>query len=62
MRFTSIGEIVEMAPTLNAYIYEVIEVEKVSLKVDFKKKKEIVLPKEFQKKLDEIPAWKTAPL
>ena len=60
IRFTSFQEIVEMEPILKAYIYEAIEVEKAGLKVNFKEKTELIFPEEFQKKLDEIPALKTA--
>jgi uncharacterized protein YdeI (YjbR/CyaY-like superfamily) len=60
IRFTNAREIVEMEPILKAYIYEAIEVERAGLKVDFKEKTELVFPEEFQKKLDEIPALKTA--
>ena len=60
IRFTSVREIVKMKPILKAYIYEAIEVEKAGLKVDFKKTKEFKTPEEFQKKLDKIPALKTA--
>ena len=59
IRFTNVQEIVEMEPILKAYIYEAIEVEKAGLKVDFKKNTETI-PEELQKKLDEIPALKTA--
>ena len=60
IRFTNVREIVEMEPILKAYIHEAIEVEKAGLKVDFKKTTEFVIPQEFQSKLDEIPALKTA--
>jgi uncharacterized protein YdeI (YjbR/CyaY-like superfamily) len=60
IRFTNVREIVEMEPTLKAYIYEAIEVEKADLKVDFKKTTEFIIPEEFQEKLDETPALKTA--
>ncbi|MEJ7682305.1 MAG: YdeI family protein [Segetibacter sp.] len=60
IRFTNIQEIVEMEPILKAYIYEAIKVEKAGLKVNFKKTTEFIIPEEFQKKLDEIPALKTA--
>jgi len=60
IRFTNVREIVKMAPILKAYIYEAIEVEKAGLKVNFKKNTELIFPEEFQKKLDEIPALKTA--
>jgi len=60
IRFTNIREIVEMEAILKDYIYEAIEVEKAGLKVNFKKNTELIFPEEFQKKLDEIPALKTA--
>ena len=60
IRFTNVREIVKMAPILKAYIYEAIEVEKAGLKVNFKKTTEFIIPEEFQNKLDEIPALKTA--
>jgi uncharacterized protein YdeI (YjbR/CyaY-like superfamily) len=60
IRFTSVREIVKMKPILKAYIHEAIEVEKVGLKVNFKKTTEFKIPEEFQKKLDKIPALKTA--
>jgi len=49
-----------MKPILKAYIYEAIEVEKAGLEVNFKKTTEFKIPEEFQNKLDEIPALKTA--
>ena len=60
IRFTTVREIVKMKPILKAYIYEAIEVEKAGLKVNFKKTTESIIPEEFQDKLDEIPALKTA--
>jgi uncharacterized protein YdeI (YjbR/CyaY-like superfamily) len=60
IRFTNDREIVKMEPTLKAYIYEAIEVEKAGLKVKLKKTAEFIIPEEFQKKLDKIPALKTA--
>ena len=60
IRFTNAREIVEMETILKAYIYEAIEVEKAGLKVNFKKTTEFIIPEEFQNKLDEIPALKTA--
>jgi uncharacterized protein YdeI (YjbR/CyaY-like superfamily) len=60
VRFTSVREIVKMEPILKAYIYEAIEVEKAGLKVNFKKTTEFIIPEEFQNKLDEISALKTA--
>lgn len=60
IRFTNVQKIVEMEPILKAYIYEAIEVEKAGLKVYHKKTSEFIIPEEFQNKLDEIPALKTA--
>jgi uncharacterized protein YdeI (YjbR/CyaY-like superfamily) len=58
--FTNIREIVEMEPILKAYINEAIEVEKAGLEVSYKKTSDFTFPEEFQNKLDEIPALKTA--
>jgi uncharacterized protein YdeI (YjbR/CyaY-like superfamily) len=60
IRFTNVPEIVQMEPVLKAYIHEAIEVEKAGLKVDFKRKTELVFPEEFQRKLDDDPALKAA--
>ena len=60
IRFTSVREIVDMEPILKAYIYEAIEVEKAGLKIEFRKTAEYAIPEEFQNKLDENPALKTA--
>ena len=49
-----------MEINLKAYIYEAVEVEKAGLKVRCKKTTELIFPEEFQKKLDEMPALKTA--
>ena len=60
IRFTNIQEITKMKATLKAYIYEAIEVEEAGLKVNFKSTSEFKIPAEFQSKLDEMPALKTA--
>src|SRR5205809_5767861 len=60
VRFTNVKEIGKMEPILKAYIKEAIEVEKTGLKVDYKKTADFAIPEEFQNKLDEIPALKTA--
>lgn len=59
VRFTNIQEVVALEPALKAFIYEAIELEKAGAKVAFKKSPEPV-PEEFQQKLAEIPALKTA--
>jgi len=60
VRFTHVQEIVRLAPVLKAYIREAIQVEKADLKVDYKKTSEFNMPEEFRKKLDAMPALKTA--
>ena len=59
IRFTNVKEIVEMEPTLKAYIEEAIEVEKAGLKVNLKKNPKPI-PEEFQNALDKNPALKAA--
>ncbi len=51
IRFTNVAEIIKMKATLKASIYEAIEVEKVGLKVTFKKTSEFLIPDQFQNKL-----------
>lgn len=60
IRFTNVQEIVEMESILKAYIYEAIEVEKAGLEVDFKKTADYIIPEEFQNKLSNVPALKSA--
>ena len=60
IRFTSVREIVKLKPILKAYIDEAIEIEKAGLKVTLKKTSEFTIPDEFQTKLNEKPAVKTA--
>jgi uncharacterized protein YdeI (YjbR/CyaY-like superfamily) len=60
LRFTNLKEIVKLAPTLKAYIYEAIEVEKAGLKVKLKKTTEFPMPEEFKKILNKNAALKTA--
>jgi uncharacterized protein YdeI (YjbR/CyaY-like superfamily) len=60
IRFTNVRAIVEMEPILKAYIHEAIEVDKAGLEVSYKKTSEFKMPEEFQRKLDEMPALKTA--
>ncbi len=60
IKFTSVREIAARKPTLAAYIREAIEAEKSGRKVTYKKITEFKIPDELQRKLDEIPALKTA--
>ena len=60
VRFAGIREITKLEPVLKAYIKEAIEAEKAGLKVDYRKTSEFPIPAEFQKKLEQVPALKTA--
>jgi uncharacterized protein YdeI (YjbR/CyaY-like superfamily) len=60
IRFTSVEEINKLKPTVKAYIAEAIEAEKAGLDVVYKKTSEFKIPEEFQTKLDQNPALKTA--
>ncbi len=60
IRFASAQEIVGMESILRTYIQQAIEVEKSGKEVKFKETSEYKIPKEFQNKLDELPALKTA--
>lgn len=60
IRFKDVREIVELEPVLKAYVREAMEVEKAGLKVKLKATSEFKIPAEFQNKLNEVPALKTA--
>lgn len=60
IRFTDRKEILAMATSLKAYIFEAIEVERSGLNVKFKKTSEYEVPDEFKLKLKAMPALKTA--
>jgi uncharacterized protein YdeI (YjbR/CyaY-like superfamily) len=60
IRFTQPREMAGMETILKAYVHQAIEVEKAGLKVDIKEKTELVFPEEFQNKLAENPALRTA--
>lgn len=60
IRFTNIQEITDIETIVKTYIYEAIEVEKAGLKVELKKPAEFSVAEEFQIKLDENTALKTA--
>jgi uncharacterized protein YdeI (YjbR/CyaY-like superfamily) len=49
-----------MKPVLSACIAQAIEVEKAGLKVKLRKTSDFVFPEEFQRRLDETRALKTA--
>lgn len=60
IRFTSVKEITKLKPVVKATIQEAMEVERAGLKVKMKKTEELMIPDEFQKKLDAMPALKKA--
>jgi uncharacterized protein YdeI (YjbR/CyaY-like superfamily) len=60
VRFTNVKEIVKLASTLKAYIFEAMEVEKADLKVELKTTSAFKMPEEFKNKLEEMPALKKA--
>ena len=60
IRFTNVREIASMNAVLKTYILNAIEVEESGLKVSLKKTLDFDVPEEFRRKLDEIPALKTA--
>ena len=60
LRFTSVQQVVKMARTVKAYVYEAVEVERAGLQVKYKKTKDFKIPEEFQIKLEKMPSLKTA--
>lgn len=60
LRITEMREIVEKETVLKAYVRNAIEVEKAGLEVVYKKPTDFIIPEEFQKQLDAIPALKKA--
>jgi len=60
IRFTTLRQIVELAPVLKTYLREAIEAEKSGAKVKLKKTTEFKVPDEFRTKLDTTPRLKTA--
>jgi uncharacterized protein YdeI (YjbR/CyaY-like superfamily) len=59
LRFTHVREIVDMEPTIKAYIHEAIDAEKAGLEVVYKKEPEPI-PEELQNKFDKSSALKKA--
>ncbi|MEQ8556456.1 MAG: YdeI/OmpD-associated family protein [Cyclobacteriaceae bacterium] len=59
IKFTSVKQITDLEQTLREYIYEAIEVERLGLKVEFKKNPE-PMPEELEIRLEEDPQLKSA--
>ena len=60
LRFTDVREIMVLKATIKAYLQEAIAIEKAGLKVSMKETAEFAVPAEFQAKLDNSPALKSA--
>lgn len=60
IRFTNVQQIVALAPTIKAFIYEAIEVEKAGLKVVLKNSTNFILVPELQNMLHKNKVFNTA--
>ena len=60
LRFTNTEEIISKKPTITAYIFEAIEVEKAGIEVELKSTDEFDIPEEFQERLDNDKKLKDA--
>lgn len=60
VRFTDVQKIIELENILKEYIHEAVEVEKAGLKVKYKETSEYEVPVEFETKLNESSALKSA--
>jgi len=60
IRFTSVEDVLGKKAAVKAYVKEAMAVEKAGLKVNFKSTEAFDMPEEFQSKLEEVPALRTA--
>ena len=60
IRFTDLQQIIDLKPTIKAYIFEAIEVEKAGLEVKMKKTSEFKMPDEFKRALENNSDLKAA--
>ena len=60
LRFTDVGQIIEMRPLIEKYIREAIAIEGSGKKVELKKVSDYPVPEEFQRALDEDAAFAKA--
>jgi uncharacterized protein YdeI (YjbR/CyaY-like superfamily) len=60
IRFTSVKEVVKLAPVLRAHMQEAIAIEQAGMNVPLKKTAEFAMPEEFAAKLKAMPALKKA--
>jgi uncharacterized protein YdeI (YjbR/CyaY-like superfamily) len=60
IRFTDVGEIERMKDVLTAYVKEAVAVEQAGMKVKYRKTEDFPVPEEFQTRLDNDAALKSA--
>jgi uncharacterized protein YdeI (YjbR/CyaY-like superfamily) len=60
IRFKALDDITRQEKTLKAYIKDAIALEKSGVKVELKKTAEFSFPEELERKMDELPALRTA--
>lgn len=60
LQFTSIDQIASIEKSIKSYIFEAIEIEKSGIKIQYKTPDEMVIPEEFQQKLNEDEALRIA--
>lgn len=60
LQFTSIDQIASIETSIRSYIFEAIEIEKSGIKIQYKPPDEMVIPEEFQEKLNEDEALRIA--
>ncbi|EEF22435.1 conserved hypothetical protein, partial [Ricinus communis] len=60
LRFTTLDEIRRLEKTIKAYVKDAIALEKSGAKVAFKKTTEFSFPEELERKMDDLPALRTA--
>ena len=60
LQFTSIDQIASIETSIRSYIFEAIEIEKSGIKIQYKTPDEMVIPEEFQEKLNEDEALRIA--
>ena len=60
IRFTSVERIAKQAKVLKTYIKNAIAVEKSGARVEFKQTAEFNFPEELERKMDDLPALRTA--
>lgn len=60
LRFTDVGQIIEMRPLIEKYLREAIAIEESGKKVELKKVSDYPVPEEFQRAIDEDAAFAKA--